>query len=68
MLRAACMADNASGETHFNADTAEEIYKMSKDQWIAYSIDHADGANETCGRPLVSLSVLLMYGLSFENL
>lgn len=50
------------------ADTAEEIYKKLKDQCIAYSINHADGANETYGRPLVSRPVLLMHGLSFENL
>jgi hypothetical protein len=50
------------------ADTAEEIFKKSKDQWIAYSIGHADGGSEIYGRPLVSRPVLLLHGLSFENL
>ncbi len=50
------------------ADTADEIYKKLKDKWIAYSINHADGENETYRRPLVSRPVLLMHGLSFENL
>jgi hypothetical protein len=50
------------------ADAAEEIYRKSKDRWIAYSIDHADGTNETYCRPFVSRPVLLLHGLSFENL
>ncbi|NCQ23422.1 MAG: hypothetical protein COW54_09600 [Rhodobacteraceae bacterium CG17_big_fil_post_rev_8_21_14_2_50_63_15] len=50
------------------ADTADEIYKKLKDTWIAYSITNDDGENVTYRRPLVSRPVLLMHGLSFENL
>jgi hypothetical protein len=53
---------------HELADTAEQIYKESKDQRIVYSIDHADGEHEFYARPLVSRPVLLMHGLSLENL
>ncbi|MBI1418646.1 MAG: hypothetical protein GC146_15635 [Limimaricola sp.] len=53
---------------HELADTADTIYDMSKDQWIGYAINHADGSKQSYSRPLVSRPVLLMYGLSFENL
>ena len=53
---------------HELADTADAIYRTSKNQWIGYVINHADGSKETYRRPLVSRPVLLMYGLSFENL
>lgn len=53
---------------HELADTADAIYKKSKDHWIAYIYYNEDGSKETARRPLVSRPVLLMYGLSFENL
>lgn len=53
---------------HELADTADEIYKKSKAEWIGYVITHTDGVNKSHRRPLVSRPVLLMYGLSLENL
>lgn len=53
---------------HELADTADAIYDKSKNQCVGYVINHADGSKETYRRPLVSRPVLLMYGLSFENL
>lgn len=53
---------------HELADTAHEIYKRSHGQWIAYLHGYPDGSKETERRPLVSRPVLLLYGLSFENL
>jgi hypothetical protein len=50
------------------ADTAEEIYRKSKDQYIAYIHYYGDGSKKTHRRPAISRPVLLMYGLSLENL
>ncbi|MBC7285434.1 hypothetical protein [Hoeflea sp.] len=53
---------------HELADTADQIYRASKKQWVAYLYSYADGSKNAVRRPLVSRPVLLMYGLSFENL
>ncbi len=53
---------------HELADTADAIYKKSKGQWIAYIQNFADGSTDTYSRPLISRPVMLMYGLSFENI
>ncbi len=50
------------------ADTANQIYRTSKDQWIVYLYENEDASKKTERRPLVSRPVLLLYGLSFENL
>lgn len=50
------------------AETADTIYRRSKGQWIAYIHQQADGSTKTERRPFVSRPVLLLYGLSFENL
>ena len=53
---------------HELADTADELYQRQKDKWIAYVETGTDGETHRRGRPLVSRPVLLMYGLSIENL
>lgn len=53
---------------HELADIADEIYRKSKGQWVGCIRDYKDGSKETNRRPFVSRPVLLMYGLSFENL
>ncbi|OWY13513.1 hypothetical protein B6V73_17140 [Thioclava sp. JM3] len=50
------------------AETANAIYEQSKRQWIAYIDRRGDSTTSTTSRPLVSRPVLLLYGLSFENL
>lgn len=50
------------------AETADQIYRSSKQQWIAYLYRSADGSVRTARRPFVSRPVLLLYGLSIENL
>lgn len=50
------------------ADTADQIYRTSKKQFVAYLHEYEDGSKKTERRPLVSRPVLLMYGLCFENL
>lgn len=50
------------------ADTADQIYRASKKQWVGYLYSNPDGSKKTVRRPLVSRPVLLMYGLSIENL
>ena len=53
---------------HELADTADAIYKKSKGEWVSYTHNFADGSTDTYRRPLVSRPVMLMYGLSFENI
>lgn len=50
------------------ADTANEIYRRSKDQWIGYIHRESDGSTRTERRPFVSRPVLLLCGFSLENL
>lgn len=53
---------------HELADTADEIFRKSKGQWVAYIYKNADGSTTKTSRPLVSRPVLLLYGLSLENI
>jgi hypothetical protein len=53
---------------HELADTADQIYRTSKNQFIGYLSQHADGSQKTERRPWVSRPVLLMYGLCIENM
>ena len=53
---------------HELADTADAIYKKSKGEWVSYTHNFADGSADTYRRPLISRPVMLMYGLSFENI
>lgn len=53
---------------HELADTADAIYARSKGEWVAYIHTHTDAPNEVYSRPLISRPVLLLYGLSLENL
>ena len=50
------------------ADTADAIYRTSKDQWVFYNQSSADGSLNNYKRPLISRPVMLLYGLSFENI
>lgn len=50
------------------AETADGIYKRSKNQWIGYVYQNADGSEHTERRPFVSRPVLLFYGIAIENL
>ena len=53
---------------HELADTADQIYRNSKKQFVAYLHQNSDGSTKTERRPFVSRPVLLMYGLCFENM
>lgn len=53
---------------HELADTADQIYRSSKRQFVAYLHEYGDGSTKTERRPLVSRPVLLMYGICFENM
>jgi hypothetical protein len=50
------------------AETADQIYRTSKQEWVAYLHRNDDGSVRTARRPVVSRSVMLLYGLSIENL
>lgn len=53
---------------HELADTADSIFRKSKDQFVAYIYKNADGSTAKTSRPLVSRPVLLLYGLGLENI
>lgn len=53
---------------HELADTADVIYNKSKREWILYFYNRPDGSTDAYNRPLISRPVMLMYGLSFENI
>jgi hypothetical protein len=53
---------------HELADAADQIYRTSKQQFVAYLHQYGDGSTKAERRPFVSRPVLLMYGLCFENM
>lgn len=53
---------------HELADTADFVYQKQKASWIAYEETDVEGVTSCRGRPAISRPVLLMYGLSLENL
>ncbi|SDZ22097.1 hypothetical protein SAMN05444004_1089 [Jannaschia faecimaris] len=50
------------------ADIADAVFRNSKGQFVAYMHEDADGSITKARRPFVSRPVLLLYGLSLENL
>lgn len=50
------------------ADTADQIYNASKRKSVAYYALEKGSITETHHRPLISRPVLLLFGLSLENL
>lgn len=50
------------------AETADAIFRKSKTQFVAYIHKSSDGSVTKSRRPLVSRPVLLLYGLSIENM
>lgn len=53
---------------HELADAADAIFRKSKSQFVGYIYKNKDGSTTQTRRPLVSRPVLLLYGLSIENL